>query len=44
VREYSAASDLPLTADEVARVDELWAANFGVANRYEMPMKSSAGG
>jgi aryl-alcohol dehydrogenase-like predicted oxidoreductase len=44
VREYAAASDMPLTADEVARVDELWGDNFGVANRYEMPMKSSIGG
>jgi aryl-alcohol dehydrogenase-like predicted oxidoreductase len=44
VREYSAASDLPLTSDEVERIDELWADNFGVANRYEMPMKSSTGG
>jgi aryl-alcohol dehydrogenase-like predicted oxidoreductase len=44
VREYSAASDLPLTADEVARLDELWNDNFGVTNRYEMPLKSSTGG
>jgi aryl-alcohol dehydrogenase-like predicted oxidoreductase len=44
VREYSAASDLPLTADEVARLDELWDGNFGVTNRYEMPLKSSTGG
>ena len=44
VREYSAASDLPLTTDEVARLDELWDDNFGVTNRYEMPLKSSTGG
>ena len=44
VREYSAASDLPLTADEVAHIDELWDENFGVTNRYEMPLKSSTGG
>jgi aryl-alcohol dehydrogenase-like predicted oxidoreductase len=44
VREYSAASDLPLTADEIARLDELWRDNFGVTNRYEMPLKSSTGG
>jgi hypothetical protein len=44
VREYSAASDLALTADEVARLDELWDDNFGVTNRYEMPLKSSTGG
>jgi len=42
VREYAAASDLPLTNDERARVDALWADNFGVTNRYEMPLKSSA--
>lgn len=41
VREYAAASDLPLTADEAARLDELWSENFGVVNRYEMPLKSS---
>ena len=27
--------------DEVAQVDELWRENFGVENRYEMPLKSS---
>jgi aryl-alcohol dehydrogenase-like predicted oxidoreductase len=41
VREYAAASDLPLDADEQARVAELWSDNFGVQNRYEMPLKSS---
>jgi aryl-alcohol dehydrogenase-like predicted oxidoreductase len=41
VREYAAASDLPLTGDERARVDALWADNFGITNRYEMPLKSS---
>jgi aryl-alcohol dehydrogenase-like predicted oxidoreductase len=41
VREYAAASDLPLTADEAARVDALWRDNFGVTDRYEMPLKSS---
>jgi aryl-alcohol dehydrogenase-like predicted oxidoreductase len=41
VREYAEASDLPLTADEVARLDEMWANNFGIVNRYEMPLKSS---
>jgi aryl-alcohol dehydrogenase-like predicted oxidoreductase len=44
VREYAAASDLPLTSEEKARLDELWGSNFGVTNRYEMPLKSSAGG
>jgi aryl-alcohol dehydrogenase-like predicted oxidoreductase len=41
VREYAAAVDMPLSADEVAQVDELWRENFGVENRYEMPMKAS---
>ena len=41
VREYAAAVDMPLTADEVAQVDELWRENFGIENRYEMPLKSS---
>ena len=44
VREYAAASDLPLTDDEKARLDALWDSNFGVTNRYEMPLKSSSGG
>ena len=44
VREYAAASDLPLTSDEKAHLDELWDDNFGVTNRYEMPLKSSTGG
>jgi aryl-alcohol dehydrogenase-like predicted oxidoreductase len=44
VREYAAASDLPLTADERTRLDELWQDNFGVTNRYEMPLKSSTSG
>jgi aryl-alcohol dehydrogenase-like predicted oxidoreductase len=44
VQEYAAASDLPLTADEKAHLDELWDDNFGVTNRYEMPLKSSTGG
>ena len=44
VHEYAAASELPLTSDEHARLDELWQDNFGVTNRYEMPLKSSTGG
>jgi aryl-alcohol dehydrogenase-like predicted oxidoreductase len=44
VREFAAASDMPLTADEKAQLDEAWDANFGVVNRYEMPLKSSTGG
>jgi aryl-alcohol dehydrogenase-like predicted oxidoreductase len=41
VREYAAASDLPLTAEEHARVDELWTRNFDHVDRYVMPLKSS---
>jgi hypothetical protein len=41
VREYAAASDLPLTDDERTRLDAMWSQNFGIANRYEMPLKSS---
>jgi aryl-alcohol dehydrogenase-like predicted oxidoreductase len=41
VREYAAAADLPLTADEKAEVDAQWRANFGVTDRYDMPLKSS---
>jgi aryl-alcohol dehydrogenase-like predicted oxidoreductase len=41
VREYAAASDLPLTADEHARVEALWARNFDHVDRYVMPLKSS---
>ncbi|MFN8025546.1 MAG: aldo/keto reductase [Acidimicrobiia bacterium] len=44
VREFAGASDVPLTADEKARLDAAWADNFGVVNRYEMPLKSSTGG
>ena len=44
VQEYAAASDLPLTADEKTHLDQLWDDNFGVTNRYEMPLKSSTGG
>ena len=44
VREYAAASELPLTADEKTHLDELWQDNFGITNRYEMPMKSSTRG
>jgi aryl-alcohol dehydrogenase-like predicted oxidoreductase len=44
VREFAAASDLPLTADEKAQLDAQWADNFGVVNRYEMPLKSSTRG
>jgi aryl-alcohol dehydrogenase-like predicted oxidoreductase len=41
VREYAAAAELPLTAGEKAEVDARWHDNFGVTDRYEMPLKSS---
>jgi len=41
VREYAAASDLPLSADEKQRLDELWARNFDHEDRFVMPLKSS---
>ncbi|MEX2032737.1 MAG: aldo/keto reductase, partial [Dehalococcoidia bacterium] len=41
VREYAAASDLPLTADESAALQDLWTRNFDHEDRYEMPLKSS---
>jgi len=41
VREYAAASELPLTADEKARLQELWSRNFDHEDRYVMPLKSS---
>ena len=41
VKEYAAASDLPLTADERDAVDALWARNFDHVDRYVMPLKSS---
>jgi aryl-alcohol dehydrogenase-like predicted oxidoreductase len=44
VREYAAASELPLSPDERERLDVGWRDNFGVVNRYEMPMKSSLPG
>ena len=44
VREYAAAVDFPSSADEKIRLDARWDDNFGVTNRYEMPLKSSTGG
>jgi aryl-alcohol dehydrogenase-like predicted oxidoreductase len=41
VREYAAASDLPLSADETRDLDSLWARNFDHEDRYQMPLKSS---
>ncbi len=41
VREYAAASDLPLSADETRALDELWERNFDHDDRFVMPLKSS---
>jgi hypothetical protein len=41
VREYAAASELPLSADEHAQVEALWSRNFDHVDRYVMPLKSS---
>jgi aryl-alcohol dehydrogenase-like predicted oxidoreductase len=41
VREYAAASEMPLSADEHDRVEALWARNFDHVDRYVMPLKSS---
>jgi len=41
LREYAGASELPLTDDEVAAVDALFARNFDHVDRYTMPLKSS---
>jgi aryl-alcohol dehydrogenase-like predicted oxidoreductase len=41
VREYAAASDLPLSEEETQRVEELWGRNFDHIDRYVMPLKSS---
>lgn len=41
IREYAAASELPLSADEKARLDDLWSRNFDHDDRYVMPLKSS---
>jgi len=41
VREYAAASELPLSADEHEQVEALWSRNFDHVDRYVMPLKSS---
>jgi hypothetical protein len=41
VREYAAASELPLTDDEQREVAALWSRNFDHEDRYVMPLKSS---
>ncbi len=41
VREYAAASELPLSAAETRQLDELWSRNFDHEDRYVMPLKSS---
>jgi len=42
VREYAAASDLPLSETEYDDVQRLWSRNFDHEDRYVMPLKSSA--
>jgi len=41
IREYATASELPLSVDEKARLDDLWSRNFDHDDRYVMPLKSS---
>jgi aryl-alcohol dehydrogenase-like predicted oxidoreductase len=41
VREYAAASELPLSAEEHEKVERLWSRNFDHVDRYVMPLKSS---
>jgi aryl-alcohol dehydrogenase-like predicted oxidoreductase len=41
VREYAAASELPLSADEKVELDSLWSRNFDHDDRFVMPLKSS---
>ena len=41
VREYAAASDVPLTEDEAEHLADRFARNFDHDDRYEMPLKSS---
>ncbi|MGH9013045.1 MAG: aldo/keto reductase [Acidimicrobiia bacterium] len=41
VREYAAAAEMPFAGGEKSKLDELWGRNFGVTDRYEMPLKSS---
>jgi aryl-alcohol dehydrogenase-like predicted oxidoreductase len=42
IREYAAASELPLADDERRRLEALWSRNFDHGDRYQMPLKSSA--
>jgi aryl-alcohol dehydrogenase-like predicted oxidoreductase len=41
VREYAHASEVPLTPDETAALDDLRVRNFDHVDRYVMPLKSS---
>ena len=41
VREYAAASDLPLSPDEAHALDDLWNRNFDHDDRFVMPLKTS---
>jgi aryl-alcohol dehydrogenase-like predicted oxidoreductase len=41
IREYAAASDMPLTPQETADLADLFARNFDHVDRYVMPLKTS---
>ena len=41
ITEYAGASELPLSADEKERLDDLWSRNFDHEDRFVMPLKSS---
>ncbi len=41
IDEYAAATEFPLTPDEIDAVEALWSTNFGVTNRYQMKLKAS---
>jgi aryl-alcohol dehydrogenase-like predicted oxidoreductase len=41
LHEFVGAVEHPLTVEERERVQDLWSQNFGVSNRFEMPLKSS---
>ena len=41
IREYAAASELPMTASEASDLDDMFARNFDHVDRYVMPLKSS---
>ena len=41
IREYAAASEMPLTASETTDLADMFARNFGHVDRYVMPLKTS---